>query len=229
MAMLRRGSVGPEVRQLQTLLNSRLSPSPGLTVDGIFGPMTERAVLRFQKANGVMVDGIVGQQTWEKLTGTPGSPAPAPAPGLPDNDDTPRWMAIAQAEMQRGVHELAGSNHNSRIVEYHQTTTLRATDDETSWCSSFVNWCMRQAGQQGTNLANARSWLDWGQALDEPRKGCVVVLWRGSRTGWQGHVAFFNGKSGSQLSLLGGNQSDSVCISNYPSSQLLGYRWPTQG
>ncbi|WP_129692361.1 peptidoglycan-binding domain-containing protein [Gottfriedia acidiceleris] len=38
-----------------------------ITVDGIFGPVTENAVKKFQASNGLVVDGIVGKNTWGKL------------------------------------------------------------------------------------------------------------------------------------------------------------------
>ena len=36
-------------------------------VDGIFGSGTEKAIISFQKNNGLVGDGIVGQNTWRKL------------------------------------------------------------------------------------------------------------------------------------------------------------------
>ena len=63
--MLRTGSRGDAVRKLQELLNAK-----GYTcgnVDGIFGSKTYTAVLEFQKANSLGVDGIVGPLTWAKL------------------------------------------------------------------------------------------------------------------------------------------------------------------
>ena len=36
-------------------------------IDGIFGIGTKKAVMSFQKSNGLVVDGIVGQNTWRKL------------------------------------------------------------------------------------------------------------------------------------------------------------------
>ena len=58
-AMLRKGSSGPSVRQLQKLL--------GVTVDGDFGPATEKAVKTFQKRKHLVVDGLVGPATWKAL------------------------------------------------------------------------------------------------------------------------------------------------------------------
>ena len=37
------------------------------TVDGDFGPNTEKAVRAFQKAKGLTQDGIVGKDTWSSL------------------------------------------------------------------------------------------------------------------------------------------------------------------
>ena len=59
------GSRGDAVRKLQELLNA-LGYDCG-SVDGIFGSKTKAAVLAFQKANGLGVDGIVGSLTWAKL------------------------------------------------------------------------------------------------------------------------------------------------------------------
>ncbi len=64
---LRVGSRGRSVAQLQTVLN-RISQNfpaiPKLTVDGIYGSGTERAVRIFQQAFGLTDDGIAGRQTW---------------------------------------------------------------------------------------------------------------------------------------------------------------------
>jgi len=57
--VLKKGSNGPEVEELQRLL--------GITVDGDFGPATELAVMKFQGQRGLKTDGIVGSKTWEKL------------------------------------------------------------------------------------------------------------------------------------------------------------------
>lgn len=58
--MLRRGSRGDAVRELQAILGR-------VQVDGIFGPKTDKAVRRFQRRAGLKVDGIVGPATWGRL------------------------------------------------------------------------------------------------------------------------------------------------------------------
>lgn len=64
---LRVGSRGRSVALVQTALN-RISQNfpaiPKLSVDGIYGPGTERAVRIFQQVFGLTDDGIVGRQTW---------------------------------------------------------------------------------------------------------------------------------------------------------------------
>lgn len=59
MFALKRGSTGVYVRKVQRKLK--------VTADGIFGPITEKAVRKFQVKNGLVVDGIVGKATWNKL------------------------------------------------------------------------------------------------------------------------------------------------------------------
>ncbi len=130
---------------------------------------------------------------------------------------------IAKGEV--GVREIPGPEDNDRIVEYHSTTTLKATDDETSWCSSFVNWCVIQAGLKGTNSAAARSWLKWGMAVSHPIEGDIVIFKRGNSP-TAGHVGFFVSEYNGAISVLGGNQSNKVGISAYKKDDVLGYRKP---
>lgn len=61
---VRRGSSGTKVFEVQALLNVF---GAGLVVDGIFGPLTQAAVKAFQKANGLVQDGIVGEKTSRAL------------------------------------------------------------------------------------------------------------------------------------------------------------------
>lgn len=57
----RRGSTGSEVRTIQEKLK-RWGYYNG-SVDGVYGSKTEEAVRKFQRANGLTVDGIAGRKT----------------------------------------------------------------------------------------------------------------------------------------------------------------------
>jgi murein L,D-transpeptidase YcbB/YkuD len=59
-----KGSTGETVRTVQYLLNAQ---GATLSVDGIFGPLTEAAVSAFQSAHGLVADGVVGDRTWPAL------------------------------------------------------------------------------------------------------------------------------------------------------------------
>ena len=59
MKTLRRGDKGDEVALLQKKL--------GITVDSVFGPVTEKALIAFQKSKSLEPDGICGLKTWQAL------------------------------------------------------------------------------------------------------------------------------------------------------------------
>lgn len=67
--LLRMGSRGDEVKQVQQQLSNR-SLVKSSHVTGYYGPITYDAVKKFQSQNGLMVDGIVGPATRQKLTPT---------------------------------------------------------------------------------------------------------------------------------------------------------------
>lgn len=68
---LRSGSTGNFVYLLQYILSQN---GYNLSVDGVFGPNTQRAVTNFQSANGLTADGIVGANTWRTLLVLPPRP-----------------------------------------------------------------------------------------------------------------------------------------------------------
>ncbi len=67
---VRLGSTGTAVRELQQAL---VNKGYSLSVDGAFGPMTQNAVISFQRSVGIAADGVVGPVTWSKLGSSSGS------------------------------------------------------------------------------------------------------------------------------------------------------------
>lgn len=227
--VLRFGEKGIEVKRLQELLNFILSPSPKLVVDGDFGRNTLIAVKRYQAQQALGIDGIVGPKTWKSLSTKKDAKKPEPViPVVIDSNSS--WMKIARQEL--GQTEIAGKEHNPRIIKYHASTTLKAKSDEVPWCSSFVNWVLVTAKITGTNSASAASWLDWGEK-SSAKNGAIVVIRNAkaansSLTASGNHVGFLVKETATHYVLLGGNQSDQVKISNFPKASwtLRGYRWP---
>lgn len=135
---------------------------------------------------------------------------------------------LKTAILEIGTKEIKGSSHNEKIIQYAKEAGMDwVNDDETPWCSTFVNWCAKQSGLELSGKANARSWMDVGDNVDsDPIPGDIVIFWRGSKDSWKGHVGIFMGfdKSNKFVFTLGGNQSNSVNISRYKYAQVLGFR-----
>jgi putative chitinase len=70
--VLRRGSTGEAVGNLQTML-SKLKFA--LAIDQDFGAATELAVMRFQDEKKLNADGIVGKETWDAIEKAAGGPS----------------------------------------------------------------------------------------------------------------------------------------------------------
>lgn len=132
---------------------------------------------------------------------------------------------IEIALTQIGIKEITGRQHNPEVLKYFRDIGHAwVKDDETAWCSAFVNWVCMKAGLDRSKKLNARSWLSVGNVITKPRLGDVVIFWRESRTSWKGHVAFFIRETPNWIYVLGGNQNNQVKISAYPKHRLLEYR-----
>ncbi|MCL6517720.1 peptidoglycan-binding protein [Alicyclobacillus sp.] len=72
---LRIGSTGAGVRQLQRALNQAVGA--GLTTDGVFGPMTQSALMSYQQQHGLPATGVCDLATWQSLIPAPATRIPA--------------------------------------------------------------------------------------------------------------------------------------------------------
>ncbi len=149
----------------------------------------------------------------------------SPAPHVVRDPTVPRWFEIGQSQV--GVTEYPGEQHNPMILKYHRAVLGGLKRDEDSWCSSFVSWCLEEAGLPSTDSATARSYLQYG-VQTSPKVGAIVVFWRERRSSWKGHVGFFVYQDEKNVYCLGGNQGNSVNIAAYPKSRVLDYRWPKE-
>ena len=88
--IVRKGSVGVLVRELQTLLNQKANA--GLTVDGIAGAKTVSAIRNYQSSRGLTVDGIAGPKTFAQLRSDSGSNAGSPATSNANNSSLTAYV-----------------------------------------------------------------------------------------------------------------------------------------
>ena len=83
MALIKRGSRGAKVEDVQEMLN-KVRAKPKLAVDGKFGPKTEAAVSYFQTKKSLDIDGIVGPKTSSALKRASGGPGGSGGKGSGD-------------------------------------------------------------------------------------------------------------------------------------------------
>lgn len=141
-----------------------------------------------------------------------------------------RWMDEAWSQV--GVHETAGPAATPEIVRYFADAGRpEVTSDETAWCAAFVGAMLSRGGVELEGVIPkherllARSYLKLGTPIDEPRVGCVAVVYRNAeRTLF--HVTFVAGVTPTHIQGLGGNQADAVSVKAFPRSAIAGLRWP---
>ncbi|MEZ5406515.1 MAG: peptidoglycan-binding protein [Acidimicrobiales bacterium] len=129
--LLRLGSTGDSVATLETRL-VELGFDPG-TVDTTFDGTTRAAVIRFQRAADILVDGIVGPQTWGSLDAgvapPPADPAPDPSGLLRRGDSGPAVVALQQeltalGYWMPGVDGIYGNETRHAVVALQKAAGL---------------------------------------------------------------------------------------------------------
>jgi uncharacterized protein (TIGR02594 family) len=136
----------------------------------------------------------------------------------------PAWLRTARAEL--GVAERPGTAADPNIMRYYREVGHDwVVDDAVAWCAAFVGATLERNGIASTRSLRARSYLDWGHPLTQPRVGAIAVFSRGADPA-AGHVGFVTGATPTTLHILGGNQSDTVSITALPRTRLLALRWP---
>lgn len=134
---------------------------------------------------------------------------------------------LAAAHSFIGTHERAGAAHNPQILAWFADAGSPWLDnDEAAWCSAFVCGMAKQAGCHNPRTVRAKSWLDIDPLFAvhlpttaELLPGDVVVITRGANLY---HVSILSEQTVTHLWCLGGNQSNSVRVTDYKKSRFVG-------
>jgi hypothetical protein len=139
LIILRVGSRGSEVVELQRELNANLSPSPQLTPDGIFGQNTQAAVKRFQKLKWLVEDGVVGPCTWNALKGTETYPPILHnIPFIPQPTQTTCWAASTAMVTRSSVTSVIARTPSDLILSDGSLDNFSDTNDPLTGSARFA-------------------------------------------------------------------------------------------
>lgn len=154
---LRLGSVGDDVKLLQTRLNMT---GYGLQVDGELGPLTESALKSFQQKSGLEVDGVYGPLTTEKLI----------------------QSAIVEKAQNLATY-LVKNKWHYKGGKYVTRSTFAAAKKEQypgCDCARFVSWTLQEAGAlpYGAILSHSKAGHGKGEKAvvnAEKLKNCKIT------------------------------------------------------
>jgi hypothetical protein len=137
---LRLGSRGPEVKTVQAKLNARLSPSPKLSPDGVFGSSTQTAVVRFQQSEWLVDDGEVGPCTWNALLGTEAYPPVLHTiPFIPQPTSSTCWAASTAMVNRSNVPAIQMRTPADLILADGSLRNFSDTGDPLSGSTRFAS------------------------------------------------------------------------------------------
>ena len=194
--MLSTGTRGSDVTRLQQKLRAA-GFNPG-GVDGVFGSKTRAAVVAFQRAKGLGVDGVVGPNTSQKLFGSRDSKywdgrsdfTPAPAAPVPSGNGS------ASAKTQRFI--------NTATAQVGKPYVFGAEGPRAFDCSGLINYALKQAGvpDSRTTAAGYQARFAGSRvSRSELKPGDLLFIWypnsRGIPPGKASHIEIYlgNGRS----------------------------------
>lgn len=246
--LIKKGSTGELVRELQSILNELDYAVP---VSGVFDAKTELAVKDFQSAHvdkhqqPLSVDGVVGQLTWWALE----NPRPRVTSGVIAYDKLPPTehgesplgraaLRVAINELKARAGEVGGNNKGPWVRKYMEPAGL---PDGYPWCAAFVSWCFLQAvggdrrempfnysagARDIFNQLKNKGWSFTGESEKQPKPGDIVCWWRTSLASGNGHIGIVHHCKDGFLYTIEGNKAANVAGFSYVKTRmdkLLGF------
>jgi peptidoglycan hydrolase-like protein with peptidoglycan-binding domain len=154
--VLKKGSSGPAVKQLQLSLNAvrvQNTPPPAeLAEDGQYGDATEAAVRAYQRSHGIGPTGVAGPLTWGSLDGTLGTErAPAAGPdqhagaSAPDAAEQAKILAALNPATAGGAVTWDGAGEDADAARNRADLTARLRSGLETALANFMPRIHRRA------------------------------------------------------------------------------------
>ena len=122
-----------------------------------------------------------------------------------------------------GTKEVLGDKSNPVILKWAKDLNLQSIygTDSIPWCGLFMaHVCQISELEIPKMSLRAREWLNWGVKKEHAMLGDVLIF---SRNGG-GHVGIYVGEDTKCYHVLGGNQSDRVCVVRIDKTRCIGVR-----
>lgn len=149
---------------------------------------------------------------------------------LEELDVLPRTIEIGLGLL--GTAEVVGKGSNRTILAWRDELNLAGveiagySDDDIAWCGLFAAIvCYRRMGNKQEVVKSplwARNWAQYGVKTVTAALGDVLVFVRNGG----GHVGFYIGEDATCYHVLGGNQSNKVCITRITKNRCIAARRP---
>lgn len=131
-----------------------------------------------------------------------------------------------------GVQEVVGKGSNKTIMAWRDGLNQNGVkitgygDDDIPWCGLFVAWVTYNRRNNSSEVVKsplwARDWQNYGNKAEKAMLGDVLVFVRNGG----GHVGFYVAEDATAYHVLGGNQSNKVCITRILKSRCIAIRRP---
>lgn len=140
---------------------------------------------------------------------------------------------IKEALALYGVHEVVGKGSNQTVISWRDELNLAGvkilgySDDDIPWCGLLAAIATYRRMDNPKEVVEsplwARNWAKYGVKVDTAGLGDILVFERGPSSG---HVGFYVAEDSECYHVLGGNQSDQVCITRVKKSRCIARRRP---
>lgn len=130
---------------------------------------------------------------------------------------------LVEAYKLIGIKEVPGQADNIEILKWAETLGLEKTyrKDDIPWCGLFIAYACHKAGLEVVDKPLwARNWTKFGENQTKAMLGDILVFVRDGG----GHVGIYIGEDATAYHVLGGNQSDMVCITRIRKERCISIR-----